>query len=232
MRILKIILRFIFRLFLALFAFTILWVLSYKFINPPFTPFMLVKYLQNQEGQSIQKKWVKMEKIHPNLPLAVIAAEDQRFFEHNGFDLEAIKEAVEYNKKHGKTRGASTISQQTAKNVFLIPSRTYFRKGLEVYFTFLMELLWSKKRIMEVYLNVMEQGENIYGASASAAVHFSKEPSKLTRSEAALMAAVLTNPIKFKVASPSAYVTRRKVWVLGQMSNLGGTSFVERLYEN
>ena len=191
---------------------------------------MLVKYLENNGSGPIQREWVDLKEISSFLPLAVIAAEDQSFFEHNGFDIEAIKEAIEYNKNHKKTRGASTISQQTAKNVFLFPSRSYLRKGLEVYFTFLIEFFWSKQRIMEIYLNVMEQGENVYGAEASSKIFFNKNAADLSRSQAALMAAVLPNPVKFKVDAPSNYILGRRNWILGQMNNLGGTSFVDKLY--
>lgn len=192
---------------------------------------MLVKYLENNGSGPIQREWVDLKEISSFLPLAVIAAEDQSFFEHNGFDIEAIKEAIEYNKNHKKTRGASTISQQTAKNVFLFPSRSYLRKGLEVYFTFLIEFFWSKQRIMEIYLNVMEQGENVYGAEASSKIFFNKNVADLSRSQAALMAAVLPNPVKFKVDAPSNYILGRRNWILGQMNNLGGTSFVDKLYD-
>ena len=150
MQILKRFFKLVVRLIIVFFGISIFSVLIFSFINPPVTPFMLYKYLENN-GSSFEKEWVPLEAINHNIPLAVIASEDQNFFEHNGFDIEAIKDAIAYNKKNKNTRGASTISQQTAKNVFLVPHRSYIRKGLEVYFTFLIELLWSKERIIEVY---------------------------------------------------------------------------------
>lgn len=232
MLLLRKIFAFVLRVLLAILLFSIFWVWTYRFINPPITPFMLVKYFQADTENSLNKEWKKLEDISPNLPLAVIAAEDQLFFEHNGFDVQAIKEAVEHNKTSSRKRGASTISQQTAKNVFLIPTRSYLRKGFEVYFTFLIEFFWSKHRILEVYLNVIEQGENIYGVEASAKRYFNRSAKEVNASQAALMATVLPNPVKFRISSPSNYVLNRKAWILKQMNNLGGTAFVEELYED
>lgn len=231
MRLIKYFLRFLCRLLLFFVLFTIFLVLVYKFVNPPFTPFILVKYIKNDESARIRKDWVDIEQMSPYLPLAVIAAEDQLFFEHHGFDLEAIRDAVEFNRIHERTRGASSISQQTAKNVFLFPTRSLLRKGLEAYFTVLIELLWSKERILEVYLNMMEQGENIYGVESSSQIYFKKDASEVSRQEAALMAAVLPNPLKFKIDAPSSYVLNRQQWILNQMNNLGGISFVDKLYD-
>ncbi|MBI2269886.1 MAG: monofunctional biosynthetic peptidoglycan transglycosylase, partial [Bacteroidetes bacterium] len=152
----------------------------------------------------------------------VICSEDQNFLDHHGFDMDAIEKAVKHNKKHKRKRGASTISQQTAKNVFLWPGRSWIRKGFEVYFTFLIELCWSKERIMEVYLNVIEMGNGIYGAEAAAKTFFHKPAKSLTSSQSALIAAVLPNPRKFSVAHPSGYVVSRQQWVLQQMGFWGG----------
>lgn len=171
----------------------------------------------------LKKDWVPLEKISPNLQLAVVCSEDQNFIKHNGFDFEAIDKAMEYNEKHKKTRGASTISQQVAKNVFLWPGRSWIRKGFEVYFTFLIELFWSKQRIMEVYLNVIEMGDGIYGAQAASETFFRKDAISLGSAEAATIAAVLPNPRKFNVAKPSAYVQGRRSWILRQMGFWGGT---------
>lgn len=153
------------------------------------------------------------------MPLAVITSEDQKFEEHFGFDLEAIEKARKYNDRHKgkKVKGASTISQQTAKNVFLWPQRSYIRKGFEVYFTFLIELLWSKERIMEVYLNVIEMGDGVYGAEAAAQQYFGKSASDLTDGEAALIAACLPNPIRWSPARPSRYIQRKKQWIVRHM---------------
>lgn len=151
-----------------------------------------------------------MDKITPNLPKAVIASEDSRFFNHSGFDTIEIKKAIEENKKRKRKRGASTITQQTAKNVFLWPSSSWVRKGFEVYFTVLIELLWSKERIIEVYVNSVEMGNGIYGAAAVARYHFNTTPDKLSRSQCALIAATLPNPIRFSSKTPSSYIKGRR----------------------
>lgn len=217
------------RLFKALFKFilylliiTLAWVFIYRFVNPAVTPLMAIRYFETKApDRSIRKTWKDYEDISENLALAVIAAEDQKFFEHKGFDVESILEAIERNRKEESPRGASTISQQVSKNVFLWPSKTWLRKGLESYFTFLVELVWGKKRILEVYLNVAEMGDGIYGAEAASQAYFRKSAKNLTKSEAALIAAVLPNPRAMSPAKPSAYVYERQRWILKQMSNLG-----------
>ena len=156
------------------------------------------------------------------MQLAVVCSEDQNFVRHSGFDFDAINKAIQYNEHHRRKRGASTISQQTAKNVFLWTGRSWFRKGLEVYFTFLIECLWSKERIMEVYLNVIEMGDGVYGAQAAAKMFFHKDALQLTRGEAARMAAVLPNPIRFSVSHPSPYILKRQAWIIHQMALWGG----------
>lgn len=201
---------------------TIAWVVLYRFINPPITPFMVIRYFESSaKNKSINKEWKNYENISESLGLAVIAAEDQKFFEHDGFDIESIQTAIDRNKKGKRVRGASTISQQVAKNVFLWPSRTWLRKGLEAYFTFLVEMLWNKKRILEVYLNVAEMGDGIYGAETAARLYFKKSAESLTRGEATLIAAALPNPRKMSPAKPSAYVYKRQRWIIQQMKNLG-----------
>jgi monofunctional biosynthetic peptidoglycan transglycosylase len=181
------------------------------------------------DGKSFQikKDWVSKENINPKLELAVFCAEDQNFLVHEGFDMKAIEKAMEYNekqegKKKPKTRGASTISQQCAKNVFLWPNRGWIRKGLEVYFTFLIEKIWSKERIMEVYLNVIEFGDGVYGAEAAAQTYFKKDAKNLTTTQCALMSIVLPNPRKFDLANPTGYMRKRQGWVLKQMGYQGG----------
>jgi len=191
---------------------------------------MLYKWW-NQENYSIDYRWRDLEEIGSSVPLAFISSEDQKFLNHNGFDVEAIKKAIESNKESKKVRGASTISQQVAKNVFLLPTKSYFRKGLEVYFTFLIELVWGKERIMEVYINVVELGEGVYGVEAAAQNYFKKSAKKLSRNNAALMATVLPNPLIFKLKSPSAYMQKRSNWVLRQMNNLGGEGILREWYE-
>lgn len=179
---------------------------------------MVQRYFELEEGK-IDKEWKSLDEISPNLPLAVITAEDQKFEDHLGFDLEAIEKAVKYNEKHKgkKVKGASTISQQTAKNVFLWPGRSWVRKGLEVYFTFLIELCWSKERIMEVYLNVIEMGPGVYGAEAAAIYYFHKPAAKLSRSESAAIAAILPNPLRWSASKPTRYIERKKSWILRHM---------------
>ena len=168
------------------------------------------------------RSWVDLDRISPNLPLAVVAAEDQKFPEHWGFDVEAIEKAYSLNQHGHKVRGASTISQQVAKNLYLWSGRSYFRKGLEAYFTVLIEALWPKRRILEVYLNIAEFGYGIYGAEAAAQRFFHKPASRLSRSDAAVLAAVLPNPERLSAAAPSRYVQQRREWILGQMQALGG----------
>ncbi|HEX9831161.1 MAG TPA: monofunctional biosynthetic peptidoglycan transglycosylase [Thermodesulfobacteriota bacterium] len=212
----------ILKLMLYLLVITVGWVLLYRFVNPPFTPLMVIRYAEeSSKDRSISKKWKDYKDISYDLALAVIAAEDQNFLKHNGFDVEAIQEAADTNKKRKKVRGASTISQQVAKNAFLWPSRTWLRKGLEGYFTFLIEIFWSKKRILEVYMNVAEMGEGVYGAEAAAQLYFKKPAKSLTRGESALLAAILPDPRRMSPAKPSEYVYERQRWIIQQMSNLG-----------
>lgn len=195
------------------FVSTILAVVTYRFIPVYITPLMIIRSVEQvTAGKTISwhHTWKPLSKISPHLPVAVMASEDQRFLLHHGFDINAISKAVEHNKKGGKRRGASTITQQTAKNVFLWQSRSWTRKGLEAYFTFLIELFWSKQRIMEVYLNSIEMGYGIYGAEAVANQHFLKSASVLTRKECALIAATLPNPIKFNSATPTPYMLKRQ----------------------
>ena len=213
-------LRFLLKLILGLILFSILLVVVYKWVPVPFTPLMAIRYFENPE-EDVQHDWVPFEEISNNLKLAVIASEDQNFPHHNGFDYEAIEKALEENKKGKRVRGASTISQQTAKNVFLWPQRSWFRKGLEVYFTFLIELLWSKERILEVYLNSIEMGKGIYGAEAAAQAWFGKPAASLTAYEAAALAAILPNPREYRAKPASNYIQGRQAWIVRQMKNLG-----------
>lgn len=203
---------------------SILLVIVYKWAPVPFTPLMVIRSMEYPE-ESLQHDWVPMNEISPNLQLAVVAGEDQNFLSHNGFDYEAIKKAIEENKRKKKTRGASTISQQTAKNVFLWPQRSWVRKGFEVYFTFLIELFWSKKRILEVYLNSIEMGKGIYGAEAAAEAWFGKKSSQLSSYEAAAIASILPNPREYIASPASNYVQQRKSWILRQMRNLERLQF-------
>lgn len=196
----------------GLLVFSLLWVLALKWVPVWVTPLMVQRAVcfSNDKTFRTYKTWVPYERISPELAKAVIASEDNLFVTHNGFDWKAINQAVEEHEKKGKRlRGASTISQQTAKNVFLLPSRSFVRKGLEAYFTVLIEFVWGKERIMEVYLNVAEMGRGVYGAEAAAAQFFGKDAERLSRHEACLLAACLPNPLRRNAGSPSSYVNVR-----------------------
>ena len=212
----------------AFFASTILSVVALRFIPVMVTPLMLIRcYQQVKAGEKLKLShdWESLENISPQLPIAVMASEDANFLTHHGFDYEAIEKAMERNKKHPEKRklGASTISQQTAKNVFLWPGRSWVRKGFEVYFTALIELMWPKERIMEVYLNSIEMGDGIYGAQAVAEAHFNTDAKSLTKAQCALIAATLPNPRKFSSKNPSAYMLKRQSRILREMK------YVERM---
>jgi monofunctional biosynthetic peptidoglycan transglycosylase len=197
-----------------------------RWFPPPTTAFMLYCHFEDLTDDFSFKKmryqWVNNKAISPNAAAAVIASEDQRFYQHSGFDLNSIQSSIDVYMDGGKLRGASTISQQVAKNLFLTPSRSFFRKGLEVWFTFLIEMLWSKDRILEVYLNIAEFGDHIYGIEAASRHYFGHPAATLSKPQAALLAATLPNPIFLKADRPSAYVLRRQNWILRQMANLGG----------
>ena len=217
--------RFTWKATMWFFIISIVSVIFFRWVPIPVTPLMLTRCVeQKMDGKDLKlkKDWVPFEEISPNLQLAVVCSEDQNFIKHNGFDFEAIDKAMEYNENHKKTRGASTISQQTAKNVFLWSGRSWIRKGFEVYFTFLIETFWSKQRIMEVYLNVIEMGDGIYGAQAASKNFFHKDAKYLSKGEAALIAAVLPNPLRFSAAKPSGYVSQRQGWIIHQMALWGG----------
>lgn len=190
---------------------TISWVLVLKWVPVYFTPLMVVRSIEHigDDTYSTHKTWKPISDISPNMAMAVMASEDTRFLEHNGFDWVEIDNALDAQKKGKKLRGASTISQQTAKNVFLFPSRSWIRKGFEVYFTALIELIWGKERILEVYLNVAEMGKGVFGAEAAASKLFQTRASKLSRQQAALIAATLPNPLKRKANSPTSYISSR-----------------------
>ncbi len=211
---------------------TILWALIYRFLNPPFTPLMLVRYVQDDNPNKVlQKNWKDIDDISKNTILAVIAAEDQSFFIHHGFDFNEINKSILAYEKRGQFRGASTLSQQTAKNVFLLPVRSWLRKGFESYFTILIELLWGKKRIIEVYLNVAEFGEGIYGVEAASNHYFGKSASKLNMRESAFLASLLPNPRIYSKKNYYDYRNKKIGWVLKQMKNLGGVSYVEKRFK-
>ena len=192
--------------------------------NSPLAVLRCIEQATSGKPVVMKKNWVPLSQISENLQLAVVCSEDQNFLEHDGIDMDALEKAMAYNeksksRKKKKIRGGSTISMQTAKNAFLWPSRTYIRKGFELYFTKMMELGWSKERIMEVYLNIIEMGDGIYGAEAAAQQYFHKSAKNLSREEAAMIAAVLPNPRKYNAGAPTAYVSRRQAWILRQMAH-------------
>ncbi|MDR2118293.1 MAG: monofunctional biosynthetic peptidoglycan transglycosylase [Tannerellaceae bacterium] len=209
---------------LSLCVSSIVAVIALRFIPVYYTPLMCIRmYEQIKEGKKVKLKhtWAPIDQIAHPLVLAVVASEDNRFFTHGGFDFEQIEKARNEAEAGKRIRGASTISQQTAKNVFLWPGKTYVRKGIEVYFTLLIEWIWGKERIMEVYLNSIETGDGIYGAEAVAQAHFGKRASELSRAEAALIAATLPNPRRFNSAKPSPYMLRRQAQIMSLMNKVG-----------
>jgi len=216
------------KILLFFFAVQLIYIILLKWIDPPLT---LTQIGSLTSGYGLQRDYVSLSSISENAALAVIASEDQLFTDHNGFDVKSIKKALDSksNNKSQRLRGASTISQQTAKNVFLWQGRSWLRKGMEVYFTFMIELIWGKRRILEVYLNVAEMGKGIFGIEAASRHYFGKPAKKLSKTESAKIAACLPNPKKYGVNPPSGYVARRHLWILGQMNNLQGDEDIELL---
>ncbi len=216
----KVFIRILKKVILYFFIFSIGLTIIYRFVPPPITILMVQRMIeQKMAGEKVvfKKDWVSIDKISPFMQRAAIAAEDQRFLEHNGFDFEALQKAYKYNKKNTKTKGGSTISQQVAKNIFLWPDRSYFRKGMEAYFTILIEIFWSKKRIMEVYLNSIEMGNGVYGIEAASKKYFKKPASDLSKRESAAIAAILPNPRKWSASKPNAYIVKRQYRILRAM---------------
>jgi monofunctional biosynthetic peptidoglycan transglycosylase len=208
-------------------------VLLLRWINPPCSAFMaesqIDAWIQHDPTYQSRHGWEDLQHISPNLPLAVVASEDQKFPEHWGFDVEAIEKAYAMNQHRHRQHGASTISQQVSKNLFLWSGGGYFRKGLEAYFTVLIETCWPKRRILEIYLNIAEFGYGIYGAEAAAQHFFHKPAARLTRSDAAVLAAVLPSPEHYSASQPSTYVQRRREWILEQMQALGGPEMLTEI---
>ncbi|TDG36749.1 monofunctional biosynthetic peptidoglycan transglycosylase [Pedobacter changchengzhani] len=207
---------------------SIVWVIALRFINPPITLLMVLRNIERKSaGKSFktEKKWVNFDEISDNMKRAAVSAEDQLFLKHVGFDVNAIEKAIASNAKGKKIKGGSTISQQTAKNVFLWPGRSYIRKGFEAYFTLLIEIFWSKERILEVYLNVIEMGDGIYGAEAASKAYYGKSCNTLTKSEAALIVACFPNPLRWTPARPTAYIRHRQNLIMRNMRRLGPLDF-------
>lgn len=225
--------RFFLRVVLGLAIFWGGGILLFSFMSVPFSAVMVERqlgaWLTGNFGYVAHSDWVSMDDISPWAALAVIAAEDQRFPDHWGLDFGAIEKALSHNEKHeNRIRGASTISQQTVKNLLLWDGKSWVRKGLEAGLTLTTEVVWTKRRILTVYLNIAEFGEGIFGVEEASQRYFHKPASKLTMSEAALLAAVLPNPVRFRADAPSGYVRSRQAWILRQMRQLGGEEFLER----
>ena len=210
-------------------AITVAATATLRWLDPPTSAFIMRERMLAASGQSVRQRWVDWRDISGHAKVAVIASEDQRFPEHHGFDLKSINEALEDAERGRRVRGASTISQQVAKNLFLWPGHSWVRKGLEAYFTVLIELLWPKQRILEVYLNFAEFGRGVFGVGAAADSYFRKSPARLSQHDAALLAAVLPSPKRMRVDAPSRYVRSRQQWILGQMRGIGGTAVLEQL---
>jgi len=214
-------------LLIGWFSVTIIWVLLFRWVDPPSTLTMVLKY--QFSGKNYCYDWVDYDNISNQIKLAAIASEDQNFPNHLGFDFEAIGKAVKFNKGHKKVRGASTISQQVAKNVFLWPGRSYIRKAFEAYFTILIELLWSKERILETYLNIAEMGKGIFGVKCASSHYFNKKPKTLTNNEAARIISILPSPLKWSPTHSGPFVVRRQAWISDQMRELGGINYLREL---
>ena len=220
--------RLVRNLVILFFAISIGWVVLARFVPVYVTPLMFIRTVEALaagEAPRNTKDWVSIDKISHNMVQAVVASEDNLFMQHHGFSVTDIEKAIKHNKKGKRIRGGSTISQQTAKNVFLWPKRSYLRKGLEAYFTVLIELFWSKERIMEVYLNVIEMGDGVYGVQAAAQTYFNKDALQLTKSQSALIAACLPNPRKYSASNPSSYIQRRKSKIVSLMEKIKQVDF-------
>ena len=218
--------RFIKRAFIILFIAQFVYIILLKWIEPPVTITQLASWLS---GHGLKRDYVGRNYISTDAKLAVIAAEDQLFPDHNGFDFKSIEKAMKHNRKSKSLHGASTISQQVAKNVFLWQGRSWLRKGLEVYFTFMIEKIWGKKRILEVYMNVVEMGDGIFGIEKAAQKYFNKHANNLSRPEAAMIAACLPNPRRYSVKPLSKYVSIRSGWVMRQMDHLQNDPDIQKI---
>jgi len=220
-------LRIIKKTIIILFVLQLAYIILLRFTGPFITITQLAGIFK---GNGFNRDHISMNEISREGKLAVIASEDQLFPDHNGFDIKSIQKALAYNKrKPGRVRGASTISQQVAKNVFLWQGRSWIRKGLEVYFTFMIELIWGKRRILEVYLNEAEMGKGIYGIEAASKKYFKHSAKKLSRAEAAMIAACLPNPVRFTVKPMSSFVAKKKPWVIRQMVNLQSDPDIQKI---
>ena len=221
--------RVIWKTFLILFVAQLVYIIVLRWINPPIT---ITQFSAWISGDGLKRDYVSKKQMSANAKLAVIASEDQLFPDHNGFDFKSIEKAMKHNQKSKSLHGASTISQQTAKNVFLWQGRSWLRKALEVYFTFMIEKIWGKKRILEVYMNVAEMGDGIFGIEKASQKYFSKPAANLSRQEAALIAACLPSPLRYSVKPVSRYVSIRSGWILRQMNNLQADPDIQKIVNN
>lgn len=222
-KLLKNIVKWLFRIIIGFIVFSVVLTAAYTYIDPPFTPLMFIRVVEgwfDAKSTGITKEWRDYEEISPNVFKAVMSGEDARFMSHEGFDWKAIERAQKLNKTRKRPLGASTISMQTSKNTFLWHGRNYVRKGLEAYYTVLIEALWGKKRILEVYVNVIEWGDGIYGVEAAAQTYFHKSAAQLSQREAALLAAVIPNPRRWNPAKPTSYILKRASFIQGRMNSL------------
>ena len=217
--------RWLLRIVILFLMVSLVPVILLRWVPPPTSAVMVSRALAERERQDYQ--WIPLERMSPDIPLAVVASEDQKFPDHFGFDLDAIKDAVAQHTQGGRLRGASTLTQQVARNLFLWQGRSFLRKGLEAWLTLLLELCWSKERILEVYLNIAETGKRTFGVQAASLKFFSRPVSAVSREQAALLAAVLPNPLRFQAARPSAYVIGRRNEILRQMTQLGGRAYLK-----
>ncbi len=213
--------RFLLKTILWFITLSILWVLVYKYVPVPYTPLMAIRNMEGDDSFKLKHQWKSIDEISVELQLAVICSEDQNFLLHNGFDVKAIKEAMLENEEGKRLRGGSTISQQTAKNIFLWQGRIWFRKGLEAWFTVMIEMFWTKERILEVYLNSIEMGEGVFGSEAAANYWFNTSARNLNRNQASAIAAILPNPRKYKARPASNFINSRINWIQKQMQNFG-----------
>ncbi|AUZ84594.1 monofunctional biosynthetic peptidoglycan transglycosylase [Methylophaga nitratireducenticrescens] len=210
---------------------SLLLVLPFRWVNPPITMVMADRWITSNEDFQLRKTWLSWDEMPKHAALAVITSEDQKFPLHSGFDLKAIQQALKERERRGGLRGASTISQQVAKNMYLWTGRSWFRKGLEVWFTLLIELSWSKQRILEIYLNIAEWGPGVFGLEAASQYHFGRSAMKLTPIQAALLASSLPSPIKYHPAKPAQHLYQRAQWNLQQQRKLGGVHWLAPINE-
>jgi monofunctional glycosyltransferase len=224
--------KWILKFTILFFISTVLSVFAMRWINPVTSSIMIQRQISglfDGEFELVKYHWVDYDDVSKFMPIAIVAAEDQNFPNHFGFDFKQIKKALKENKRGRRVRGASTITQQVAKNLFLWEGKSFVRKGIEAYFTLLIELLWDKKRILEVHMNIAEMGDKIFGVGTASVAYFKKPSAKLTISQAALLAAVLPNPKKYSVVKPSGYVRGRQSWIIRQINSLGGAEYLKDL---